>query len=269
LGFINPTLYAMDSAGTGFVDVTTGSNDIDNVGGYSAAVGYDEASGLGSPNGSAFIAGLCQQKIDPTKSSFVASTPNPAVRTSATLTAVLKNSASVAVTNAVVGVTATSTTGAIVINGDPTSSTAPGKASYSLNSDATGTASFTVTSDTAGPVVVTVTYAGETVGTTTLTFTTPKSSTTTPGRATIKSLSALPGGFKLVVAPPASNGGSAVTLYQYSINGGRTWLNISRVTRTATVANLSKSKTYVVVVRARNAKGDGASSPALRITTLA
>ena len=49
LGFVNPSLYAM--ASTGFVDVTTGNNDLYNVGEYSAAPGYDMASGLGSPDG--------------------------------------------------------------------------------------------------------------------------------------------------------------------------------------------------------------------------
>jgi subtilase family serine protease len=56
LGFINPSLYAM--ASTGFTDVTTGSNDLYNVGDYSAGPGYDEASGLGVRGGRAF-AGLC------------------------------------------------------------------------------------------------------------------------------------------------------------------------------------------------------------------
>ncbi len=69
LGFLNPSLYAM--ATTGFVDVTTGNNDLYNVGGYNAGVGYDEASGLGSPNGAAFFAGLCPPKFDAALSSFV------------------------------------------------------------------------------------------------------------------------------------------------------------------------------------------------------
>ncbi len=64
LGFINPSLYAM--ASTGFTDlVTTGSsNDLYNVGEYSAGPGYDMASGLGSPDGAAFFAGLCPPKFD-------------------------------------------------------------------------------------------------------------------------------------------------------------------------------------------------------------
>jgi kumamolisin len=43
LGFINPILY--QNAGNGFHDITSGSN-----GKYSAAVGWDPCTGLGSPN---------------------------------------------------------------------------------------------------------------------------------------------------------------------------------------------------------------------------
>ena len=68
LGFVNPSLYAM--ATTGFVDVTSGNNDLYNVGEYSATPGYDEASGLGSPDGAAFFSGLCPTTYSPSESSF-------------------------------------------------------------------------------------------------------------------------------------------------------------------------------------------------------
>ncbi len=54
-GFINPTLYRLGlsaSYTTVFHDITSGSN------GYSATVGYDLASGWGSPNKSALIVAL-------------------------------------------------------------------------------------------------------------------------------------------------------------------------------------------------------------------
>ena len=151
----------------------------------------------------------------------------------------------------------------------PCSTTSAGAATYQANSNSSGTASFTVTSNTAGPVVVTITYASATLYTTTLNFTAAASTTRAPGKPTIRSLRPLAGGFKLVVAPPASNGGSAITLYQYSINSGKTWSNISRAARSVTVGHLSKVRTYVVVVRARNVVGTGATSAASRVTTLA
>jgi subtilase family serine protease len=55
VGFINPSLYTIggsSSYGSDFHDVTSGSN------GFSATVGYDLATGWGSPNGSGLITGL-------------------------------------------------------------------------------------------------------------------------------------------------------------------------------------------------------------------
>src|SRR5487761_2523199 len=66
LGFLNPTLYSM--ASTGFIDVTTGTNDIYAAGGYNAGPGYDMASGLGSPNPTTFIPDLCPIKFVLSKS---------------------------------------------------------------------------------------------------------------------------------------------------------------------------------------------------------
>lgn len=50
LGFVNPALYA---APTAFRDVTSGGN-----GGYSATVGWDACTGLGTPQGSTLLASL-------------------------------------------------------------------------------------------------------------------------------------------------------------------------------------------------------------------
>jgi kumamolisin len=55
LGFINPALYTIglsSSYDAAFHDITSGSN------GFSATVGYDLATGWGSPNGSGLISGL-------------------------------------------------------------------------------------------------------------------------------------------------------------------------------------------------------------------
>jgi len=55
LGFINPALYTIglgSSYDTDFHDITSGSD------GYPATVGYDLATGWGSPNGSGLISGL-------------------------------------------------------------------------------------------------------------------------------------------------------------------------------------------------------------------
>lgn len=50
LGFANPLLYELGRAGsTSILDITLGTNDMFNVGAYSAAAGYDLATGWGSP----------------------------------------------------------------------------------------------------------------------------------------------------------------------------------------------------------------------------
>ncbi len=64
LGFLNPTLYRMARMGVGLDDITRGHNDT-LYGGplstsfYPATRGYDMASGLGAPNATTFLAGLC------------------------------------------------------------------------------------------------------------------------------------------------------------------------------------------------------------------
>ncbi|MGP8008243.1 MAG: protease pro-enzyme activation domain-containing protein [Acidimicrobiales bacterium] len=65
LGFLNPKLYSMATAGTGFHDITSGNNDYTglNSGEYPATAGYDMASGLGSPNGSTWFTSACQTSV--------------------------------------------------------------------------------------------------------------------------------------------------------------------------------------------------------------
>jgi kumamolisin len=65
LGWVNPafySVYAADPKTTAFIDVTKGFNGGFTSGlsqGYSAAAGYDNASGIGMPNGITFGVALC------------------------------------------------------------------------------------------------------------------------------------------------------------------------------------------------------------------
>jgi subtilase family serine protease len=59
VGLPNSMLYALASSSTGaaaFHDITTGSNSVPGLTGYSATAGYDPASGLGSVDASALVA---------------------------------------------------------------------------------------------------------------------------------------------------------------------------------------------------------------------
>jgi subtilase family serine protease len=72
LGWLNPTLYALSGPDDGIVDVIDGDNDIGpfrnadgsihHVAGFSAATGYDLASGLGTIDAAKFVPALVQAK---------------------------------------------------------------------------------------------------------------------------------------------------------------------------------------------------------------
>ena len=60
LGFLNPALYRLAAAPSGFEDVTTQNNDYTGLNGgqYAAGSGYDLTTGLGTPAAAALAAGL-------------------------------------------------------------------------------------------------------------------------------------------------------------------------------------------------------------------
>ena len=269
LGFVNPTLYAMDAESVGFTDVTSGNNDLYGEGVYSAGVGYDMASGLGSPNAS-FISGICPPKIDVAKGSFIATSSSPSAgATPATLTLTLNDTNGNPLADTLVGVTATAANGNLVIDGDPTSSVANGSATYNVTTSATGTASITVSTTVPGSVTVKVSYQAQTLYSTILNFAKGASKTAalTPGAPTIARLTALVGGFTLIVHAPSSRGASAITTYEYSINDGATWTSFSRITKAITTTKLAKGRRYNVTVRALNVHGAGAKSPPTSVVT--
>ena len=63
---------------------------------------------------------------------------------------------------------------------------------------------------------------------------------------------------------PASG---TITSYQYSINGGTSWVSFSSK-GTVTVSKLAKSKLYRVIVRAIGAGGTGKASAPKSVITL-
>ncbi|MGB8195516.1 MAG: protease pro-enzyme activation domain-containing protein [Acidimicrobiales bacterium] len=268
LGFINPSLYAM--ASTGYNDVTTGSNDLYNVGEYSAGVGYDMASGLGSPDGAAFFAGLCPPAFDAVKSSFTVAKSSAAVDVPVSVTATLHDTNDNPLPNALIDVTATNVNGdgQVLIDGERTSETTGGSAALTVATDANGIAQFSVSGSEPGSIDVAVSYEAQQVDKATIQVTAAaKTASKVPGRATIARLTALVGGFDLVVRAPTSNGGSVITSYQYSISGGTKWISFPHGATSVAVGALAKHKSYRVVVRALNAHGAGAASAAKSIVT--
>jgi subtilase family serine protease len=269
LGFINPSLYPM--AATGFNDVTTGSNDLLGVGKYSAGPGYDMASGLGSPNGAAFIAGLCPSTFSSTKSSFaISSNTAAALSTGPTVNATLRDTTNNSIANMTVNVTATAPTGLLNIDNDHFSAQGLGSAVYQVTSDATGAISFSISSTVAQSVSVNVTYQNQVIYANTLTFTSAIVTTSTgtkPGSPTISKLSPLVAGFALTIKAPSSNGGRPITSYQYSINGGARWTSLVKTSKSINVTKLKKNTSYIVEVRAINAIGPSSASAKKKVVT--
>ena len=70
-------------------------------------------------------------------------------------------------------------------------------------------------------------------------------------------------------ALPASNGGSPITSYQASVDGGANWPTCSDAAGTCTLVNLTNGTPYSVQIRAVNAAGPGAASAAVVGTPVA
>jgi kumamolisin len=59
VGYLNPLIYPSTVSSDGaFHDITSGNNDLNDVGGYSAGKGWDACTGWGSPDGSGLLAAL-------------------------------------------------------------------------------------------------------------------------------------------------------------------------------------------------------------------
>jgi hypothetical protein len=85
---------------------------------------------------------------------------------------------------------------------------------------------------------------------------------TAPGAPTISGITSTDGTLTVSFSAPASNGGSVITAYQYSLNSGA-WTSFSGTTSPKTISSLSVAASYSVRVRAQNAAGDSPASAAV------
>jgi large repetitive protein len=92
-----------------------------------------------------------------------------------------------------------------------------------------------------------------------------------PSAPAISRLEPSDGALGVVFTPPTSNGGLVISNYEYSINGGQTWIARSpaSVTSPWTVSGLSNGTSYSVLLRSVNAQGGGAESTSLTATPAA
>ena len=156
LGFINPALYTIglgSSYDTDFHDITSGSN------GYSATVGYDLATGWGSPNGSALISDLINTSSVPGFGLTASSTSLSLVQGgsgTSTITSTVINGF-----GATISLSATGQPTGVAVKFSPTSITGAGTSTMTIAvgaSTATGTYSIKVTG-TSGSITEIVTVS--------------------------------------------------------------------------------------------------------------
>jgi len=106
------------------------------------------------------------------------------------------------------------------------------------------------------------------VGDGTATATTAATPYTTPSAPTINSIT--PGNTQLTVAFTAgSDGGSAITDYEYSINGGSTFTSAATTTSPIVITGLTNGTPYDVQLKALNIAGAGAATSTTQGTPVA
>lgn len=246
LGFINPSLYSIGLSSNydaDFHDITSGSN------GDSATIGYDLASGWGSPNGVALINALAGPAVpgftlsaSPASVSVVQGNSGNSTITSA-VTGGFNSAVSLAASGQPTGVTVSFGTNPIASPGSGTSAMTITVASSTV----TGTYPITVTG-TSGSITETATVS--------LTVTAPVppgfSLSASPasvsvvqgntGSSTITSV--VEGGFNSAIAVTASGQptGMTVAFNPGSISGAGT------STMTLTVASTTATGTYAITV---------------------
>jgi hypothetical protein len=88
-----------------------------------------------------------------------------------------------------------------------------------------------------------------------------------PSAPTIRSIAPGNASARITYRAPASNGGSSIIGYEYSLNGGGTWLAAAGAARgSLTVTGLDNGSSVSVSIRAVNSRGGGAASSAVSTT---
>jgi subtilase family serine protease len=261
VGFINPTLYSIglsSSYDTDFHDISSGSN------GLPTSIGYDLASGWGSPNGSALINALAGSSSTPGFS--LSASPG-------SVTVAQGNAGNSTITSTVAGgfnsaisLSASGQPAGVTVGFSPGSITGAGTSAMTMTvaaSTATGTYPITVTGtsgSTTSTTIVSLTVTGTnpnfTIGAAPTTITISRSGSGT-GTSTITT--AISGGFNSAISLTSSGAGSgnSVTFNPSSIaapGAGTSTMTIkvgrrsSTGTRTITVKGTGGGVTHTTTV---------------------
>ena len=246
VGFINPTIYTIglgSNYDTDFHDITSGSN------GYSATVGYDLATGWGSPNGSGLISALAGSSgpgfsLSASPTSVTVAQGNAGTSTiTSTVTGGFDSAISLSASGQPTGVT---------VSFNPTSITGAGTSTMTMlvaSSAAPGTYTITV-KGTSGSTIETTTVSLTVTGTTP-NFTISASPTSitvdkgSSGHSTITT--AISGGFDSAITLSASGQPSRVTVSFSPSSIPAPGSGSS--TMTVTVNRRARSGNYTITVR--------------------
>jgi kumamolisin len=213
VGFINPNLYAIglgSSYDTDFHDITSGEN------GYEATIGYDLATGWGSPNGSGLINALAGTASSPGFSLSVLPASISVTRGSfgtTTITSTVTNGF-----NSAVSLSATGQPAGVTVGFTPTSITGAGTSTMKITvgaSAATGTYTITVkgkSGSTTETATVSLTVSGATSDGFTLSASPATISVTKPGSGTSTITTLVSGGFDSPISLSATGEGGLQTV---------------------------------------------------------
>jgi kumamolisin len=266
LGFINPSLYSIGASSgydTAFHDVTSGSN------GDSATVGYDPATGWGSPNGAGMLNALLNS-----------STSSPSFTLSASPAAVTVlegNSGSSTITSTVSGgfdsaitLTASGQPSGVTVSFSPSSITGAGTSSATFkvaSSTTPGTYSITITGTSGGStstttvsLTVTSTSAGFSISVSPSSIAVSRNSS---GSVTVTST--VTGGFDSAVSLSASGAPSGVTIgfSPSSITGA------GKSTMTIRVSRHASTGTHTITITGTSGGTSHSTTISLDVTTAA
>ena len=266
LGFINPTLYALARSGRGFVDVTTGNNDLFGTGVYSAGVGYDLASGLGSPDPT-FVNDLCPSPASTAHSALVGSVTTTYAQNPAHFVVDLRDANGNPVTDTAVTLVVHAHAGTVIVNADPASARAHSSSLYTVTSDSYGDAYFTLTASEPTAMAIAVKLNGAPLYATTIVVHPQPLTQQVPVTPTVVGVTPHHRGAILTLRARAGDTPFVVAI-QVSLDGGRTWHSYPAGATTINLTDLRGSATYSIRVRARNGNGFSPVSPAIRVTTL-
>jgi subtilase family serine protease len=266
LGFLNPTLYALARTSRGFINVTTGNNDLKGTGKYAAAAGYNMASGLGSPN-TTFVNDLCPSPVSPSKSALVSSTKTSHVDSLSHFTVVLHDASGNPVQDTAVTLIAKASSGRVIFDSDPSSVKTAGHALYSVTSDTRGDAVFTLSTSNPGVITLMVKLHGALFYTTKMVFHPVPLAQQKPLTPAITSVTARSGGALISIAAHKSTSPFVVAL-QVSLDGGRTWHSYPGRATSLVLRNLKARTKYAIRVRAKNANGYSPVARVVHVTTL-